>query len=255
MAAPPDLRWINPARRPGGYRGAVKRLIFLLILLAGNAAAQYTPQLEAFAGSKANFASLTGGLEAGKTIMLSTITTDGMREEVIFTPQRPLPAADAARLLEAARAALVAHGIASPTPRQIGAVLMGGNLATPKGPVPVAPMIAPANPAKPLVLSVHNFAGSPANYRNLMRGLTQATTVTLTDAADRSVKLSFTPPGAALTAEQARQTLLAASELLASFGIFDPTLEELRASFIGGTAETPRGKKVLLRGVLVDQGK
>jgi hypothetical protein len=46
----------------------MKRLILLLALLAGNAAAQYTaparqvlalaPELEAFAGSKANFESL-----------------------------------------------------------------------------------------------------------------------------------------------------------------------------------------------------
>ena len=57
--------------------------ILLLMLLAGNAPAQHTataqevlaaaPQLEAFAGSKANFESLVSGLRAEKTVRLVTI--------------------------------------------------------------------------------------------------------------------------------------------------------------------------------------
>jgi len=91
------------------------------------------PELQDFAGSRQNFESLAGGLTSGKTIMLSTITPDGMREEVIFTPARPMTAAETARVLEAARVGLAARGIASPDPRDIGAVLMGGMVATPKG--------------------------------------------------------------------------------------------------------------------------
>jgi hypothetical protein len=236
------------------------RLLILLGLVASVAAAQFTsvaqevlllaPQLKDFAGSRQNFERLAAGLTSGKTIMLSSITSDGTREEIIFTPARPMPAAEAARRLESAREALLARGIASSSTRDIAAILMGGTLHTPNGAMRVAPMIAAADPAKPLVFSVHNFAGSPANYRMLMRGLTLASVVTLTDPADRRVRVSFTLPGAARSEEQARQALVAASELLASFGIYDPTLEEVRAALIGGTAETTWGKKVLLRGVL-----
>ena len=228
----------------------MRRLVFLLVFLSASVAAQFTPQLEAFAGSRANLASLASGLETGNTVMLSTITDDGMREEMMFTPARPMPADQREALLQAARARLLERGIASPTPRQIGAVLMGGTLFLGKGAAQLPAMIAAVNPDKPLMVSVHNFAGSSANYRNLLRGLTRGTTITLADPADRHFKVSFTPLGSALSPEEAKHTLLMASELLASSGIYDPTLDEVRSALIGGIAEDARGRKVVLRGVL-----
>jgi len=85
----------------------MRRLIVLLALVAGNAAAQYSlpaqqvlalaPQLEAFAGSRANFESLANGLHGGTEVRLVSMTREGMREIVTFTASERLPALDTAR--------------------------------------------------------------------------------------------------------------------------------------------------------------
>jgi hypothetical protein len=86
-----------------------------------------------------------------------------------------------------------------------------------------------ADPDKRLVFSLRSFAGSPGTRRD---------------------KLTFTPPGVPLCADETKQALQLAAELLASQGIQDPTPEQLRAALIGGAVATPSGAKVLLRGVL-----
>lgn len=223
------------------------------------AAAQFTPtaqelltlarQLEGFAGSRHNLESLASGLTTGTAVTLTTITPDGMRETVTFTAAAPLPPKETASVLEAARRQLLARGIKAPSGWDIALVLMGSAAITPSGPARMPGLLAPAKAEKPFTISLHQFAGSPANYKSLMTGLTQGWTVTLTDPADRRSKLRFTPKGA-LPAEEAKQTLLLASELLVAQGIQDPTLEEVRAALVGGTVETAAGKKVPLRGVL-----
>lgn len=219
----------------------MRRLILLVLLLAGNAAAQYSPaasevlarapRLEAFAGSKANFESLAAGLRVGRQVTLVTITPDGMREIVYFTAANPLSAEESARVLENARYHLLDRGRAMPSGWDIARVLMGHMDITPSGPVRQPGLLAPADPRKPMVLSLRPFAGSPANYRSLMRGLTQGSPVVLADPVDARFKERFTPQ-CALSDAEARQVLIAAAERLARQHIGDPAVDELRAAVV-----------------------
>jgi hypothetical protein len=219
----------------------VYRWIFLLVLLAGNAAAQYTvparevlalaPKLEAFAGSKANFESLASGLRAAKTVRLVTITPDGMREIVSFTADKAMSAEDTARVLENARYHLLERGLAGPSGWDIALVLMGHMDISPSGPVRQPGLLAPADPRKPMTLSLRPFAGSAANYRSLMHGMTEGGVVTLADPVDRRLKARFRPR-CVLPENEARQVLLAAAENLAAQGIGDPLINELRGAVV-----------------------
>ena len=83
------------------------------------------PELRGFAGSAANFESLASGLQSGKTVTLTTIAKDGMREVVAFTAAGPLSAAETALLLVGAQQELAARGIASPSGWQIGIAVQG----------------------------------------------------------------------------------------------------------------------------------
>ncbi len=239
---------------------AWRYLIALALVTSGGAGAQLAPaaqevlllapQLQAFAGSAANFESLAGGLRVGFPVMLSTLAADGTREIVEFMPAQPLSAAETVRVMEGARQALLAQGIAAPSAWDIGVALMGGTLATASGAVKMPGLVASADPDKRLVFSVRSFAGSPANYKSLVAGLSQGRPVTLVTPGTRRDRLTFTPPGVPLSADETKQTLQLAAELLASQGIEDPTSEQLRAALIGGAVATPSGAKVLLRGVL-----
>src|SRR5688500_13282378 len=201
-------------------RTAVRLLILLLALPAWGALAQ--PELEAFAGSRANLESLASGLREGREIKLTSIATDGMREEAMFTPARPLGSAEAARVMQAGRQALLAHGVRVPGAWDIGIALMGGTIVAPTGKFQLPRLVAPADPERALVISLHAFAGSRANYRNLVRGLSEGTTVTLS-YSERRGSIRFEPPGGRLSADEVRQSLQAAGELLAAKGINDPT--------------------------------
>jgi len=219
----------------------VKRWILLLVVLAWPAAAQRSPpaqevlalapKLEVFAGSKANFESLASGLRAGRQVTLVSITPDGMREIVSFTAAKPLSAEESARVLENARYHLLDRGRAAPSGWDIALVLMGHMDITPAGPVQQPGLLAPADPRKPVVLSLRAFAGSAANYRSLMRGLTQRSMVTLADPVDFRFKARFTPQ-CALPEAEARQVLIAAAERLAAQGRGDPMIDELRAAVV-----------------------
>jgi len=235
------LPWINKSYAAAAYLGCVKGAILLLVVFAWPAAAQYSPaaqevlalapQLETFAGSKANFESLAAGLRAGRQVTLVTITPDGMREIVSFTAAKPLPAEESARVLENARYRLLDGGRATPSGWDIALVLMGHMDITPAGPVREPGLLAPADPRKPMVLSLRAFAGSAANYRSLMRGLTHGSTVTLADPVDARFKERFTPQ-CALTEAEARQVLVGAAERLAAQGTGDPMIDQLRAALV-----------------------
>ncbi len=239
---------------------AWRYFLALALVTSGGAGAQLAPaahevlllapQLQAFAGSATNFESLAGGLRVAFPVTLSTIAADGTREIVQFTPAQPLSAQETVRVMEGARAALLAHGIAAPGAWDIGVALMGGTLATRSGAVKMPGLIASADPDKRLVFSVRSFAGSPANYKRLVAGLSQGRPVTLITPGARRDRITFKPPGAPLSADETRHALQLAAELLASQGIEDPTPEQLRAALIGGAVATPSGAKVLLRGVL-----
>lgn len=219
----------------------VKRLILLLIVLAWPAAAQYSPaaqevlalapQLEVFAGSKGNFESLAAGLRAGRQVTLVTITPEGMREIVSFTAAKSLSAEESARVLENARYHLLDRGRAAPSGWDIAMVLMGHMDITPAGPVRQPGLLAPADPRKPMVVSLRAFAGSAANYRSLMRGLTHGSAVTLADPVDARFNERFTPQ-CVLSEAQAREVLIAAAERLAAQRIGDPAVGELRAALV-----------------------
>jgi hypothetical protein len=156
-------------------------------------------------------------------------------------------------VLEAARQQLIARGIAAPGAAQIAAVLLGGPLSTPSGVLKVAGLVAPADPKAPFAVTQRPFAGSSDNYRNLVQGLGGGTAVILTTPGKAAV--TFTAPGGPLSAEEVKQTLQLASNLLALHGISDPTPEQLRAALVGGTVAAASGEKVQLRGVLEGRGQ
>ena len=86
------------------------------------------------------------------------------------------------------------------------------------------------------------FAGSQANFQNLVTGLAQGTPVQLvTVLPDGSAQVvSFTPSGT-LTTEQIAQTLEAARQRLIGLGIATPTAEQLATALVGGTVPTALG--------------
>ena len=217
------MRWINKRLRSRHAAAQYSPAASEVLALA--------PRLEAFAGSKANFESLAAGLRVGRQVTLVTITPDGMREIVSFTAADPLSAEESARVLENARYHLLDRGRATPSGWDIALVLMGHMDITPSGPVRQPGLLAPVDPRKPTVLSLRPFAGSPANYRSLMRGLTQGSPVTLADPVDARFKERFTPQ-CVLPEAQARQVLIAAAERLAKQHIGDPAVDELRAAVV-----------------------
>ena len=212
-----------------------------MLVLAGNAAAQYGPEarevlalapaLEAFAGSKANLENLARGLRGGRQVTLATLTPDGMREIVSFTAAKPLSAEETARVLENARYRLLDRGLAAPSGWDIGLVLMGHMDIAPAGPVRQPGLLVPADPRKPMMLSLHAFAGSAANYRSLMRGLSEGKLVTLVDPVHVRFRQQFMPQ-CALAEADARQLLMDAAERLAAQHIGDPMIDELRAAVV-----------------------
>ena len=109
---------------------------------------------------------------------------------------------------------------------------MGHMDITPAGPVRQPGLLAPADPRKPMTLSLRPFAGSQANYRSLMRGITQGSVVSLADPVDSRLTARFTPP-CTLAQDEAKQVLLAAAERLAAQGIGEPVIDEVRSSVLG----------------------
>jgi hypothetical protein len=88
-----------------------------------------------FAGSEENAAALVTALREGKPVHLSCATRAGEPETPfsIETPSAPMEWNDVRMALMLARDALVNIGISRPSPEQLRAVLMGGEISTPSG--------------------------------------------------------------------------------------------------------------------------
>jgi hypothetical protein len=86
------------------------------------------------------------------------------------------------------------------------------------------------------------FAGSPANFQNLVNGLAQGTAVQIsTVLPDGSTQLvTFTPTGA-MTPTQIAQVLESARQRLISLGIATPTAEQIALTLMGGVVPTALG--------------
>jgi hypothetical protein len=218
------------------------------------------PQLLAFSGSSANFESLVNGLTLGTPVTLTTVGADAGVQIVTFLPGTTLPAADAARRLEAARQSLISRGIALPNAQQLAIALMGGTLPTPAGSTSVTGVVSGNAGAVPIQVR-NELAASPvlgtggslnlsqANLQALRTGLTQGTPVILAGAGG---SVTFAPPGGAMSAFEANQALQLASALLAQQGILDPTPEQLRVALLGGNLG-PAAGNVAVQGVLQGQ--
>lgn len=237
---------------------------------ACNAQAQVTPsqqvlalapQLQAFAGSPANFDSLASGLVQGIPATLQTVTADGVLQTVTLNPPAALGALQAARTLETARQLLISRGIGSPTAEQIGVALAGGALPTPLG-VFRTPGVLTGR-VDPNALAVQRqaapaaatpFGGSAANFQSLNAGLTQGRPITLTSIATNGAAqpVTFRVPGAPLNQAEASDAILVASQLLAAQGIANPTPQQIQTALLGGTLASPAGN-VAVRGVLQDR--
>jgi hypothetical protein len=206
--------------------------------------ANLAPQLVAFSGSTGNFESLINGLTAGTPVTLTTLGADGVMQIVTFVPAGTLSAADAARFLETTRQNLIAQGTATPSAQQLALALLGSNTSTLQVRSEVT-SAASAGTSGPLNLSA-------ANLQALRTALAQGTAVTLTSTTPGGVTqtVSFTSPGGPMSDFDANQALQLASTLLAQQGIFNPTLEQLRAALVGGTLTTAAGTGVPLQGVL-----
>jgi hypothetical protein len=92
-------------------------------------AAQLSTLFAAFAGSSTNLASLENGLRTR-----SVVTLTGPGGNATFVPPTgPLPATDVTQALLLSLTQLAALGIAQPTPQQIQASLIGGNVIAASG--------------------------------------------------------------------------------------------------------------------------
>ena len=90
------------------------------------------------------------------------------------------------------------------------------------------------------------FAGSDANFQNLVNGLATGSTVTLTTASTTGAPqvVTFTPTGT-MTAQQIAQTLESVRQSLISRGIAAPTAQQLVTALTGGALVTPAGTTVV----------
>lgn len=86
------------------------------------------------------------------------------------------------------------------------------------------------------------FAGSDANFQNLVNGLASGTAVTLTTVSATGTPqiVNFTPTGT-MTAQQIAQTLESVRQSLIARGIAAPNAQQLAAAITGGPLVTPSG--------------
>jgi hypothetical protein len=204
------------------------------------------PQLLAFAGSSANFAALVSGMAQGIPVTLLTPGIDGQLQVATFTPPVTASAADIARNLEAARSSLIARGIAAPTAQQVAVALMGGALPTPLGAVQV-PGVLTGSANLNAVQVRNDFSGFAGSGSTAVPAFTrQGNSLTLGSGSQTQ---TFSVPGAALSDLELQQALLAANQLLAQLGVFNPTTEQLRAALVGGPLALANGT-VTLQGLL-----
>ena len=142
---------------------------------------QAAPQLVAFAGSPENFYSLVTGLTEGKPARLAAPSAGGFTRVTTISAPARLDAGSAAAVLERARENLQVLGINQPTPEQISAALVGGELDTPTGRTQVRGLLA--QPQRAVVRSQlepdlrtptpdeRAFAQLPADIQSLLGGM------------------------------------------------------------------------------------
>ncbi len=99
-----------------------------------------------------------------------------------------------------------------------------------------------------------SFAGSPANFRSLVFGLTQGRPVRLVeqDVAGFS-RVTVLTPSVALPAPQVMAVLERARQDLASLGVARPSPAQLSIALVGGILDIPTGRTEL-SGVLTQRG-
>jgi len=114
-------------------------------------------------------------------------------------------------------------------------------------------VVPPAITVQRIAPQLVTFAGSAANFQNLVTGLSQGTSVqlfsTLPDGFTQVV--TFTPT-AALAPDQIAQALETARQRLIGLGIANPTAEQIANTLQGGVVPTPLGGSQVA-GVLAPQ--
>ena len=176
------------------------------------------PQLVAFTGGDVNFNNLVNGLALGLPVTLTTASAPGVTQVVTFTPSGTMSVTQIAQLLETARQSLIARGIATPTPDQLGAVLTGGTLSTALGATPVNGLVSTTSglttnttgnvsPAAALQNANSAAAAGGSTLRNMSdsrfpRGISDTPPTPLpgvTGTAGSSTPAAASVPGAAAT--------------------------------------------------------
>lgn len=101
---------------------------------------------------------------------------------------------------------------------------------------------SPALDVQRLAPQLVAFAGGDVNFANLANGLALGLPVTLTTVVSPGVTqiVTFMPTGT-MTPLQIAQTLETARQALIARGIATPTAQQLAATLIGGTLQTPLG--------------
>lgn len=101
------------------------------------------------------------------------------------------------------------------------------------------------------------FAGSEANAQNLVTGLRNGTLITLTGMSSTggtsTTTLIIDNPTRPMGYGNVTISLALAKQQLASYGITDPTSEQLQAALTGGTITTSSGQTVTLNGILTQR--
>ncbi len=112
-----------------------------------------------------------------------------------------------------------------------------------------------------LVTQFSDFAGSDANAQSLVTGLRGGTPVTLssvstTGGATTTTTSTFDPPTRPMGYGNVFISLALAKQQLASYGITDPTAQEIQAALVGGTITTGSGataQTITLKGILTQR--
>ena len=91
---------------------------------------QLTTKYTGFAGSQENASSLVTGLREGKEVSL---TTEGVPTETFTPPTKKMGYGNVDNALALAEASLKQQGVTNPTPAQLEAALMGGQITKADG--------------------------------------------------------------------------------------------------------------------------
>lgn len=101
---------------------------------------------------------------------------------------------------------------------------------------------SPAQDVQRLAPQLVTFAGSDANFQNLVIGLSQGIAVTLTSVtADGFLQTVTFVPASALSVTDIARVLEAARQQLIARGVPNPTAEQIGVTLVGGTLPTPSG--------------